>query len=79
MSQFDIAGGQRPPLQRSMIPLLASAFNVTNGGNEVVEIFLVLQARVIVNIITNLAFEDFLRSKWLLEKDLSFAKTPYIR
>ena len=41
---------------------------VTDSGHEVLEIFFVLQARMIENIVTDLAFEDFLRCKWLHEK-----------
>src|SRR4029453_5859766 len=42
---------------------------VTDSGHEILEILFVLQTGVIVNIVTDLAFEDFLRRKWLHEKD----------
>src|SRR5262249_36044804 len=42
---------------------------VTDSGHEMLEILFVLQTGMIVNIVTDLALEDFLRGKWLHEKD----------
>src|SRR5262245_22344927 len=42
---------------------------VTDSGHEILEILFVLQTGVVVNIVTDLALEDFLRGKWLDEKN----------
>src|SRR5262245_38300084 len=42
---------------------------VTDSGHEMLEILFVLQTGMIVNIVTDLTLEDFLRRKWLHEKD----------
>src|SRR5215475_1152489 len=62
-----------PPIPSRLLPtqtrktLLATV--VTDSGHEILEILFVLQTGVVVNIVTDLALEDFLRGKWLHEKN----------